>query len=98
MKFSLLVLPALSAIALAAPAPNLLDKSCAHKKPWKSYPETWHGCEEYNKDEWAYKLKCVWYKPAPKDCKPYEKKHHEEVSLCSSIAVPSTSPHGARII
>lgn len=90
MKFSLLILPALSAVALAAPAPpDLLDKSCAHKKPWKHYPDDWHGCEEYNKDELAYKVKCIWYKPNPKDCKPYWKKH-EEVSLSSILRFPES--------
>lgn len=97
MKFSLLVLPALSAVALAAPAPTLLDKSCVHKKPWKHYPETWHGCLEYNKDEIAYKVQCIWYKPGWKDCQPYWKKE-EEVRLSCSYMIPANFLRGAKMI
>lgn len=92
MKISLLVLPALSAFAFAAPAPNLLDKSCAYKKPWKHYPDNWYGCQDYNKDELAYKVQCIWYKPDFKDCKPYWKKYEEvgpnftsAISRCSFL-------------
>ncbi|KAF1924016.1 uncharacterized protein M421DRAFT_425189 [Didymella exigua CBS 183.55] len=80
MKLSLIVLPALSAVAFAAPAPTKVDKSCAHQKPYKHYPDNYYGCQEYNKDEWAYKAKCIWYKPDLKHCKPDKVDKYEKAN------------------
>ena len=77
MKFSLIALPALSAIALAAPAPTLFNKDCIHKKPYKHYSDDWKGCIAYNADEMAYSVKCLGYKPEIKICKPDDKKDDE---------------------
>ncbi|KAH6633734.1 hypothetical protein C7974DRAFT_177501 [Boeremia exigua] len=71
MKLSVILLSALSAVALAAPSPtwNKYDKSCAHQKPAGHYSDDYKGCKAYNKDELKYKLKCKWYKPQYKHCK-----------------------------
>lgn len=99
MKFSLVIIPALSATVLAAPTPilGLFDKSCAQKKPYTQYPEDYKGCLSYNADELKYKLKCIWYQPKLKVCKPDNKqpvkvineedKKKEEVS---ALLVPNT--------
>lgn len=63
MKFSLIAIPALSAIALAAPAPTTKEKDCARSKPYVHYSEDWNGCVKYNADELKYKLSCVSYQP-----------------------------------
>jgi hypothetical protein len=67
MKFSLIVVPALSAIALAAPAPTLFkNKDCAHKKPYVHYADDFKGCMAHNAGELKYKMSCIWYQPKVK--------------------------------
>lgn len=64
MKFSLIAIPALSAFALAVPAPtNDKDKDCAYKKPYVHYSDDNKGCIAYNADELKYKTSCMWYHP-----------------------------------
>jgi hypothetical protein len=100
MKFSLTVLPALSAIALAAPAPTLSNKDCVDKKPDGHYTEDFKGCIAYNADEYKYKSTCIWYQPKIKVCKPdikhpykgddeYEKKKDE---VSSAFPAPLMRP------
>lgn len=66
MKFSLIAIPALSAIALAAPAPTIFNKDCVYKKPSVHYSDDFKGCLAFNADELKYKLSCIWYKPQVK--------------------------------
>ncbi|KAJ8109355.1 hypothetical protein OPT61_g7518 [Boeremia exigua] len=79
MKYSVLLVSALSAFTLAAPAPTFLDKSCAHKKPAGHYADDYKGCLAYNIDEVKYKVKCIWYDPKLKHCKHDDKeKDHDK--------------------
>ena len=77
MRFALIVLPALSAVALAAPAPTLSNKDCVDKKPAGHYTDDFKGCTAYNADELKYKLACIWYQPKVKNCKPDIKNPHK---------------------
>lgn len=64
MKFPLIVTLALSAVALASPAPTIIkNKDCIHKKPYIHYSDDWKGCMAYNAGELKYKLSCIWYQP-----------------------------------
>ena len=89
MKYSLILIPALSALALAAPAPTYdkPDKSCASHKPCKHYDDDFKGCKAYNDDEWEYKLKCSWYEPKPKDCKKYKHDYYDDKyeKVCDAV-------------
>ncbi len=81
MKYSVFVISALSASALAAPAPTLwFGKSCAYKKPQGHYPDNYHGCLAYNAAEIKYKLKCPWYDHKLKHCKLDWKDKDDKVS------------------
>ncbi|KAJ4986182.1 hypothetical protein SVAN01_08335 [Stagonosporopsis vannaccii] len=69
MKYSVLFVAGLSAVALAAPAPTLWgDKDCKYKKPVGHYSHDYKGCVAYNLDEIKYKAKCWHYEPKYKHC------------------------------